>query len=58
MVEAQASIPDHMIMFTTGPIMFSPAQSSALEKRTGKVDFVIALNVHLHVSDCIRQTCN
>ena len=22
MVEAQASIPDHMIMFTTGPIVF------------------------------------
>ena len=53
MVEAQASMPDHMIIFTTGPIVFSSAQTSALEKHTGKVDFVIAFNIHLHVSDCI-----
>ena len=53
MVEAQASMPDHMIMFTTGPVMLSSAQTSALEKHTSKVDFVIAFNIYLHVSDCI-----
>ena len=54
MVEAQASMPDHIIMFTTGPIVFSSAHTSALKKHTGKVDFVIAFNIYLHVSDCVR----
>ena len=54
MVEAQASTPDHMIMFTTGPIGFSTAQASVWEYHTAKIDFVIKLNVDLLIFDCIR----
>ena len=54
MLEAQASMPDHMIMLTTGPILFSVAWSSALGRHTGKVDFVIAFDIYFHVLDCIR----
>ncbi len=53
MVEAQASIPDHIIMLTTGPIVFSQTLLSALKKRTCKVDLVVAFNVALHIFDCI-----
>ena len=53
MVEAQASIPDHMIMLTTSPLMFSQEQYFGLERRTSKVDLVVAFNVHLYVFDCL-----
>lgn len=47
-------MPDHMIMLTTGPIVFSYAPTSTLKKLTREVDFVVAFNVDLHIFDCIR----
>lgn len=61
MVEAHASMPDHMIILTTGPSLHQQYPSVSrldLMQRTSKVDRVVAFDVDLPIFDCIRQARN